>query len=305
MILNNETSFTTCLYCGNNIALTNKEINKLNIKKIIPFEIEKDEAINKFNKIIKKEIVDAKKIYVPIRFCNYEFNFYMCYKYLDDDRPSRDLEELIEGQVENEIVFSNSKIKSIYLPYELRNKERLAFDPVLLKDVSIEYSIYDNIDNLKKNIEKDIALYFDNMMKYNSHTYLYTTNYFISNIEMEPFSTLIPVYILKTKTGEIYSVPGVHPNNFLKKDKKVKDRAIFSITLIILIGILFLLLSSSVVEYTISLILIFMFVLVVFISPFVVLIYMRNKDNDNIIGKTYDNFKCKRHVFDKKNKKFK
>ena len=37
ILLNDDSSFTTCLYCGNSIAVSNQAINDLNIKKIIPF----------------------------------------------------------------------------------------------------------------------------------------------------------------------------------------------------------------------------------------------------------------------------
>ena len=47
LILNDNSTFTSCLYCGNNIAVVQKEYANLNIKKIIPFTIEKDDVIKK------------------------------------------------------------------------------------------------------------------------------------------------------------------------------------------------------------------------------------------------------------------
>jgi len=297
LLLNDNTSFTTCLYCGNNIAITDKEIGKLNIKKIIQFEIEKDDAINIFNEIIKKDIIDAKKVYVPIRFCNYEFIFYMSYHYSSDDGPSRDLEELVEGKVKNDIIFNDGKINSIYLQYELRNKERLNFDPVLLNDVSIEYSLSDNIDILKKKIEKNIVLYFDNKLKHKPDIHVYATNYFLSDIEIEPFSTLIPVYILKTKNGEIYNIPGVRPYNYSIKNKKFKWFVTNSIILVF--GLLLILFYN--VEYSTETILLFLFILLCLTTPFIAVLFWKNK----YIDMKYDNFSCKRYVYDKKNKKYK
>ena len=305
LLLNDETSFTTCLYCGNNIALTSREISELNIKKIIPFEIEKEEAINKFNKIIKKDIIDAKKVYVPIRFCNYEFDFLMYYEYVihDDDNGDRyvDKEELIDGAVEKEIVFSNSKIKSIYLPFELRNKERLNFDLILLKDVSIEYSRFDSIDLLKDNIKKDIVLYSYNQIRH-SISSIYSMNYFPSNIELEPFSTLIPVYIMKTNTGEIYNIPGVQPVKLQNANRKRK------ILLIIALSIFFLAFSPFLIEIFKSMFMegdrtrdgknIMLIFLTVFIfAPLLgIIIYFYNKSS-KFIDKSYDNFKCKKYSF--------
>jgi len=305
LIVNDKASFTTCLYCGNNIALTNKEIGELNIKKIIPFEIEKDEAINKFNKIIKKNIIEAKKVYVPVRFCNYEFDFLMYYEYVieDDENGDKyvDKEELIDGKVENEIVFSNSKIKSIFLPYELRNKERLNFDPILLKDVSIEYSSFDSIDLLKGNIKKDIVAYSYGKIR-NKVSSIYSMNYFPSNIDLESFSTLIPVYIMKTNNGEIYNIPGVKPVKLQKSKRKKLILLIFSLLILFLVSFPFLseLLKtfftgdngSNNGKSTVLL-----FFMVFLFGPILGIIIYLYKRNNKFVDKSYDNFKYKKYSF--------
>lgn len=228
LIVNDNTTFTNCLYCGNNIAITQKEFGDLNIKKIIPFSIDKEKAINSYKKVVKGEIIDAKKVYVPVRFCNFDFDFLFYYQYEQESTDSNgnttttyiDTEELLDGTVENEIVFGDSKISYVNMPYEIRNCERFNFDPVLLKDVSIEKAAFEENEEFKRNLEEDVR--FFSRKKFSNVTRIYSENYFVSGIELDSYSTLIPIYIIKTSNGRIYNLPGVEPNKF-KKMKKGND----------------------------------------------------------------------------------
>lgn len=220
LLINDEATFTTCLYCNNNIAITDKEIDSLNIKKIIPFDVDKEEIIKICNSIFAENIKDAKKVYVPVRFCNYEFDYLIYYEYVyystENNDKYRTTEQLIDGKVENEIVFSNSKIKNVIMPNELRSAERLDFDPVLLKDVSIEYSNINDMEEIKNNINYDILNYSRSVLARKINR-VFSSNHFVTGVEIEPFTTLIPVYILKTNRGVIYNLPGVRPKTLEKK----------------------------------------------------------------------------------------
>ena len=241
IILNDETNFTNCLYCGNSIAITDDKLLDLNIKKIIPFSIDKEEAIDKYKKIIRKDIIEAKKVYVPIRFCNYDFDYLLYYEYEVESEDSDghrtvsyyDAETLIDGNVENEMVFGDSKVDNVYLANEIRNQERIDFDPVLLKDVSIEYSKFDNPELIKKNMEQDIRVYGRKKIK-RDISEIYSENYFINGINYDSFTTLIPVYILKTSQGEIYNFPGINPTKALKLSKKANIGCCISTVVIVL-----------------------------------------------------------------------
>ena len=223
IIVNDNSSFTTCLYCGNNIAINIKEINDLNIKKIIPFTVEKDEVKQKYSEILNTNIIDAKKVYVPVRYCNCEFDHLMYYQYVVHDSEHgdnyHDIEELIDGTIENEIVFGNSKVTGVNYKYKFSEKERLNFDPILLKDVSIEYAKFDNLDEIEKKLEYNVCDYSRRMTKREINK-IYSQNYFITDIDLEPFSTLLPVYILKSSRGIIFNVPGIDPDAEYKNAKK-------------------------------------------------------------------------------------
>jgi hypothetical protein len=240
LILNDETNFTNCLYCGNSIAITNSEIIDLNVKKIIPFSIEKEEAIEKYKKIIGKEIIDAKKVYVPVRYCRYDFDYLLYYEYRVESEDSDghtsvsyyDTETLIDGNVNDEIIFGDGKIDNVHLAYEIRHQQRLDFDPVLLKDVSIECSNFDDSNLIKKSLEQDVRAFGRKRIK-RDISEIYSENYFIYGVNYEPFTTLIPVYIVKTDRGEIYNYPGVNPVEALKKSSTANLMRNFSIFLVV------------------------------------------------------------------------
>ena len=213
LILNDNSTFTSCLYCGNNIAVVQKEYANLNIKKIIPFTIEKDDVIKKYSRGIGNQIYEAKKVYVPVRFCNYEFDYLLYYEYVvsdsDNNDSYRDEQDLFDGKVDNEIIFGKSKIRNIDSIEVFRNEERLNFDPILLNDVSIEYTSFDDVDTIKPNLEtkvKDFCL----KKTYRKITRIYSENYFVSSIKLENYTTLLPVYVLKSINGRIITVPGVN-----------------------------------------------------------------------------------------------
>ncbi len=212
LLLNDEATFTTCLYCGNNIAITTKEISDLNIKKIIPFTIDKEEAIQNFGYLLRDKIIDAKKVYVPVRFCSFDFDYLMFFEYCetdsDGDTTYHNSEDLLDGIVKENILFGKSKVNEIYYENELRNQERLDFDPILLKDVSIEYTELLSSDEIRAKIERELNAYCKFKMS-RSITKIYSKNFFISNLNIDPFTTLIPVYIIKTANGFIYNIPGI------------------------------------------------------------------------------------------------
>ena len=240
LIVNNSINFTNCLYCGNSIAIIDEELQDLNIKKIIPFTIEKEEAIESYRKILGKEIIEAKKVYVPVRLCNFDFDYLLYYEYRvehsDSDGGSSysyyDAETLIDGFVNNEFVFGNSKVDNVLLVDEIRKQARLDYDPVLLKDVSIECSNFDDSNLIKRKLEQDVRK-FGRSKILRDISAVYSENYFIYGINYEPFTTLIPVYIVKTTNGEIYNYPGVNPDRALKISNSSKIRRYISIPLII------------------------------------------------------------------------
>ncbi len=225
LILNNEIQFTKCLFCGNSIAIIKDNEIRLNIKEIIPFSIEKEDAIKYFKKYYGEEVIDAKKVYVPVRFCDYDFEYLINYNYYvittDSDgnktKTYYDNEDLIDGYVENDILFGETRVNRILFEglFDEIKDDRVKFDYALLKDVSIEYSQFNekkevNIkDKLTKKIRDFSFFEIFNKLKKGTIDKIYSENYFINDIEIEDFSTLIPVYIVRSKNGIIYNMPGV------------------------------------------------------------------------------------------------
>lgn len=232
IIADENTNFTSCLYCGNNIAIVNKEYDNLNMKKIVPFSIDKEEAKSLFEKLLKSEILSIKRIYVPIRFCNFEFDYLLYYQYKEEHTDSDgntstsyyDAETLVDGNVNDEIVFGTGKIKDITLKESIAKENRVNYDPVLLKDASIEYSAFEEDNNFIKNLEYDIRFYSRGRI-HRDITRIYSENYFVSSVNLEPFSTLVPVYVIRTANGRLYNLAGAKVrevySNLKKKQTKI------------------------------------------------------------------------------------
>lgn len=246
LIINDDENFTNCLYCGNNIAILNEELKDLNIKKIIPFSIDKEEAIEAYTKILRKDIIDAKKVFIPVRYCNFDFDYLLYYEYRVESTDSDgntstsyyDAETLVDGKVTEEFVFGNSKVNNVCLADEIRRQERLNYDPVLVKDVSIECSNFDNSELIKAGLEQDIRVFGRKRIR-RDISEIYSENYFIYGIDYDPFTTLIPIYIVKTAQGKIYNYPGVKPTTALKISSSIRIKRFIAVILLMIFGISF------------------------------------------------------------------
>ena len=237
LIVNADDHFTNCLYCGNAVAFKTDELEDMNIRKVIPFSIDKEEAIKIFTKLSKKKVVNAKKVFVPVRFCDFKFSHLYYYQkrveHKDDDGDTyytyHDEEKLKEGNIDDEFIFGNSIINNIELQDEIRLENRLDFDPVIIDDVSIELCDFDNID-VKKLLENNIRRFVHQKYSNIDIVQVYSENYFITDVNLEPFVTLIPVYIMYTENGLIYNIPGVKME---KTKKKAKYKGVGNLLLII------------------------------------------------------------------------
>ncbi len=316
LLLNNEATFTTCLYCGNNIAFTDKAVSELNIKKIIPFSISKEDAIKNFKKILNKDIIEVKKVYVPVRFCNYDFDYLIYYEYVVSDSDDKDhyydTERLIDGSVKNEFIFSESKINNVLYLESFNDMEKVNFDPVLLNDVSIEYAPFSEVEKIKTKLNKDVLAYCIKKIK-DRITQIYSLNYFTYNIDIDSFSTLLPVYIVKTSNGMIYNLPGVP----IKKKETFGVKNIAIIISIIIFCYLMICFLSNVSNYGLNMV---SLKLTVYVSKnfietaifggiiwgIIFFIVKKLKINKiNKINKTYDNFKSEQYYFGNHRKRLK
>lgn len=232
LLVNDNTIFTECLYCGNNIAVIPNNYDDMNIKRIIPFSIEKDEAKELFSKITNTEVLSANKIYVPVRFCSYGFDYLINFEYRvekvgrngDPKYEYYDTEELLDGDVNKEIIFGNSKINDIYFDSDISNTkcDSIEFDFAHLDNVSIEMSNFDENINIKEKLANKVLLLAIYAIKSKYViTQVYNENYFIKNISLDNYATLVPVYIIKCSDGFTYNVPGIRAMfSTIKKKKK-------------------------------------------------------------------------------------
>ena len=150
-ILINDTTgsgFSKCIYCGSNVTLFKKEYSKLNIKKMVPFRTSEEEAINYLTNVLnytrRNEILDVKRIFIPVRFCSYDFSYLCSYRYVvssDEDGTTYDNNDsLIDGSVKEEMILETSIMNNLLGFHDLRGVPREDFDPIKLGRISCEFS---------------------------------------------------------------------------------------------------------------------------------------------------------------------
>ena len=221
MLLNDQLSHvSTCLYCGNTIVVNNEEINNLNIKQMILFEIEKEEAIKKIKRVTKDKVVEAKKVYVPVKFSSYHYDYLYYFQYRvehEDDNGNtsysyHDTEVLLDGDADREIIFGTSKVDNIKMDYEYRKQPVVPYNPTLVQDVSIEISDFSKVDLPKQQEERLKEFAFRYFAKYDISN-VYAENYCITDPVLDSYTTLVPVYVIKTERNVVYNVPGIKTPN--------------------------------------------------------------------------------------------
>ncbi len=227
ILINDETSFSRCIYCGSTMTLIKNEYKNLNIKKIIMFNNTEEDAINFLTNNLgyasKDSIVNVQKLYIPVRFCSYDFNYLCSYQSEEGsaDNPQLiDKTGLIDGMVQNEAILETNITNNILGFHDLRDNVRYDFDPIKLGNVSCEFSNNYNEEKTIKLIEKRIINFGKSIFnKTNKNvTKIYNINHYLTNTKIDDYTTLVPVFFIKSNNEKSYIVSGVINKNV--EDKK-------------------------------------------------------------------------------------
>jgi len=231
-VIFNEGNFTNCIYCGSLITIVPKEFSELNIKKIIMFNINENDAFNELNKkytYSRGDIKEIIKYYIPVRFMDVSFNYYCDYDYIvrekSKDRPEilKRRADLINGVVKKELVIQSNKFNRIIGFHDLGKIQRVDFDPIYLKDVSCDFNLREDFD-LNKISDSLVYMFGENYYSFKPIKEIYNSTYNIYNLDVENFTTLHPVYLIKLKGGASYAVSGCINNKEItyKRGDKIK-----------------------------------------------------------------------------------
>ncbi len=247
-ILINDTTgsgFSKCIYCGSNVTLFKKEYSKLNIKKMVPFRTSEEEAINYLTNVLnytrRNEILDVKRIFIPVRFCSYDFSYLCSYRYVvssDEDGTTYDNNDsLIDGSVKEEMILETSIMNNLLGFHDLRGVPREDFDPIKLGRISCEFSEKVREKDIKKTIEEHVTRFCKPKLPHHKEIVnIYNVNQVIDNVNIENFTTLIPVYLVKTVKGANYAVSGVINSSIVEDRDKSNNNYMTLGTVLVMTG---------------------------------------------------------------------
>lgn len=246
-VLFNEGDFTNCIYCGSSISIIRKEYFDYNIKKIIKFDIDKEEAVkrlrNAFDIPSEDRIDEVKKYYIPVRFLTFNFMLYADYdkiKYTNGNNEQTERKTtIISGEITDEAVINTDKFKNIIDFHTLGNIVRYDFDPVLLGDVSCDFTIKEEKEDMIMLANETVKKFGQKMIGDEFAKGINSMSHNVSNLSSEDFSTLIPVYFIKTHFGSFYAVSGCtntakQESNLIKFNKISIASTIFAIYLLVM-----------------------------------------------------------------------
>ena len=230
ILINDDNNFSKCIYCGSTVTLIHKEYKDLNIKKVILFKNPEIDAVNYLTNYLgyttRESIVDVKRIYIPVRFCSYDFNYLCSYQAEEgsgDDTTLVDRTGLLDGMVYNEAILETNIMNKILGFHDLRDNVRCDFDPVKLGNISCEFSDKYTEENIIKLIEKRMVEFGNKNFSRGTRsiTKIYNVNHYLTNTKIDNYTTLVPVYLIRCKGGRNFAVSGVINNNVEDKGTKV------------------------------------------------------------------------------------
>ncbi len=227
-VIFNEGNFSTCIYCGNVITIVQKEYTDLNIKKIIMFNVDEEGALQELDRMYshkRDEVKSIDKYYIPVRFMDFNFDYYCDYDYIVKEETENNREiierraDLVHGSIDKEAVIQSTKFNKIIGFHDLRDTQRLDFDPVYLKDISCDFNMRNNIDFYQ--IADDLVHSFGTTHYYGYKIkQKYNSTYNVNNIKVEDFTTLQPVYFIKLKYGATYAISGCINSKKMSKEEE-------------------------------------------------------------------------------------
>ena len=241
ILINDDNNFSRCIYCGSAVTLVKKEYKDLNIKKVILFTNTEEDAVNYLTNylgyVTRDNVVDVKRIFIPVRFCSYDFNYlcsYQCEVGSGDDAHYEDKNGLIDGMVYNEAILETNIMNKILGFHDLRDNVRYDFDPVKLGSISCEFSDKYNEENIIKLIEKRMVEFGKGVFSRTggrSVTKVYNVNHYLSNTQIDSYTTLVPVYLVRCRGGRNYAVSGVINKNVEDTNGKIDTMAIIGMVM--------------------------------------------------------------------------
>ena len=225
----NNGDFATCIYCNHPVTIDYKEFTDFNVKKIVKFNIDKDRAVDivKDSFIYKGDdpIVSVDKYYIPVRFFNCDFSFYVDYDFVystgDDEEKHERRIELINGKIEKEAYILSNQFETMLGFHELKDTELLDFDPVLLENTSCDFASKDvnDTEGLYKTATKTVYNIGNKSFSSTHVGEIYDRNHDIRNLDIDEFTTMFPIYFVKTKSGARYAVAGYVTDKVYKNKK--------------------------------------------------------------------------------------
>ena len=245
IMINDENTFSKCIYCGSSVTLIKKEYGDLNIKKMLPFTTGEQEAVEYLTKTLGlarfKDVRDVKRVFIPVRFCSYDFNYLCSYDRVVSDGEDTSYiptDGLIDGTVYKEAFLETNTMNVIYGFHDLRGKERDDFDPVRLGNISCEFSENYKDDTVIEKMHNNVKSFGKQYFSASNITNITNVNHYINNIDIEPYTTLVPVYLVKTMGGAIFAVSGTINIKVTKNPTSLNDKQTLAF-IVIMMGMCF------------------------------------------------------------------
>ena len=151
-----------CSYCGNFLALVDSNVEDKGLNKMLPFEVDLEEAQKNLKAMMYRKATILEKIYIPFYVCDFDMIYYVHYYKTtgyDDNETTTEYKEFIDANVKKYFSVAVKELdgKIIGLEY-LKKDKTINYDPLIVGEHKVAQNDFVYYENVIEKISNEIGL---------------------------------------------------------------------------------------------------------------------------------------------------
>lgn len=233
-----------CSYCGNILAIIEKEILNVGINKIIPFGINEEKALENIKMYygVKATTMDLnlEKVYLPFYLCSFDMTGYADYNSGSGEAGDW-MEIYVDGQVKNYLYPAKDNIGEIIGIPRIDKTKIVDYDPIITQNCKL---LIDNMMHHEKTFDLIAAKFLYQCVEEYSNSKFITVHRTSENNKKIDL-VLVPFFHFKYEMGCDKYILGRNVGFYLKQDKDCEKKLdLYEIAIGVCITMIFLCIIS-------------------------------------------------------------
>lgn len=270
-----------CSYCGNFLVLVDSNVEDKGLNKMLPFEVDLDEAQQNLKAMKYQKASILEKIYIPFYVCDFDMIYYVHYyktTELGDNKTTTEYKEFIDANVKKYFSVAVKELDGKIIGLEYLKKDKIInYDPFIAGQHKIAQNDFVYYENVIEQISNEIGLSI--IEATNDRIDILSSD--CTEINENVDVVLVPFYKAIIPNSKIVYLLGQNIKNDLKR-KKIERTILFVSSVSAFISFAFLHLNLWQMPLLLK------FIFYISLALFIITLLKSNKKNKDI------NYKKKR-----------